>query len=72
MNKSGFLLLKTLDFVTSNGPLTKASLKPALDLDTLLISDANPTFTAFCHDEGCSHDIVNLSKGQPVNERLKR
>jgi transposase-like protein len=60
-----------LDFVTGNGPLTKprltATLKPALDADTLLVSDANPTYTAFCHAEGISHEVVNLSQGQRVN-----
>ena len=60
-----------LDFVTGNGPLTKtrlsAVLKPVLDSDALLVSDANPSYTAFCHDEGFSHEIVNLSQGQRVN-----
>jgi transposase-like protein len=62
---------QTLDFVTGNGPLTKtrlsAALKPVLDSDALLVSDANPSYTAFCHDEGFSHEIVNLSQGQRVN-----
>jgi hypothetical protein len=38
-----------------------------LDSDVLLVSDANPSYTAFCHDEGFSHEIVNLSQGQRVN-----
>lgn len=62
---------QTLDFVTGNGPLTKtrltASLKPVLDADALLVSDANPTYTAFCQAEGFSHEVVNLSQGQRVN-----
>ena len=62
---------QTLDFVTGNGPLTKiclsALLKLVLDSDALLVSDANPSYTAFCHDEGFSHEIVNLSQGQRVN-----
>lgn len=62
---------QTLDFVTGNGPLTKArlttSLKPVLDADALLVSDANPSYTAFCQAEGFSHEIVNLSQGQRVN-----
>jgi transposase-like protein len=62
---------QTLDFVTGNGQLTEskltAALKPALDADALLVSDANPTYTAFCHAEGISHQIVNLSQGQRVN-----
>lgn len=62
---------QTLDFVTGNGPLTKTlltdSLKPVLDADALLVSDANPTYTAFCHAEGISHEIVNISQGQRVN-----
>ena len=62
---------QTLDFVTGNGPLTKtlltASLKSPLDADALLVSDANPTYTAFCEAEGFSHEVVNLSQGQRVN-----
>ena len=62
---------QTLDFVTGNGPLTKAlltaSLKSPLDTDALLVSDANPTYTAFCDAEGFSHEVVNLSQGQRVN-----
>ncbi len=62
---------QTLDFVTGNGPLTKALLttvlKPVLEADALLVSDANPTYTAFCQAEGVSHEIVNLSQGQRVN-----
>jgi len=62
---------QTLDFVTGKGPLTKplltTSLKPVLDVDALLVSDANPTYMAFCHAEGISHEVVNLSQGQRVN-----
>jgi transposase-like protein len=62
---------QTLDFVTGKGPLTeprlRAALKPALDADALLVSDANPTYTAFCQAEEISHEIVNLSQGQRVN-----
>ena len=40
-------------------PLTKTRqsevLKPALDSDALLVSDANPTYTA-----GFSHDIIKV------------
>jgi transposase-like protein len=61
---------QTLDFVTGNGPLTKllltSSLKPVLDVDALLISDANPTYKAFCYAEGFSHETVNLSQGQRI------
>ena len=61
---------QTLDFVTGNGALTKMSLtnvlKPVLDTDALLVSDANPSYAAFCHDEGFSHEVVNLSQGQRV------
>jgi transposase-like protein len=62
---------QTLDFVTGNGALTKdrltAALKPKLATDALLVSDANPTYTAFCDAEGFSHEIVNLSQGQRIN-----
>lgn len=61
---------QTLDFVTGNGSLTKtlltAALKRVLDSDALLVSDANPTYTAFCHAEGISHEVVNLSQGLRV------
>jgi transposase-like protein len=62
---------QTLDFVMGTGALSKReltdALKPALDADVLLVSDANPTYDAFCHSENISHEIVNLSKGQRVN-----
>jgi transposase-like protein len=64
---------QTLDFVTGNGPLTEtrltAALKSALDVDALLVSDANPAYTAFCQAEGVSHEVVNLnlSQGLRVN-----
>jgi hypothetical protein len=32
-----------------------------------LVSDANPTYAAFCQSEGISHEVVNLSKGLRVN-----
>lgn len=61
---------QTLDFVIGNGPLTKkllgAALKPTLDTDALLVSDANPTYKTFCMTEGISHEVVNLSQGQRV------
>ena len=62
---------QTRDFVAGNGPLTKsrltAALKPVLDVDVLLVNDANPTYSAFCHAEGISHEVVNLSQGHRVN-----
>lgn len=62
---------QTVDFVIGTGALEKpkltAVLKPLLDNDVLLVSDANPTYSAFCHAEGISHEVVNLSKGQRVN-----
>jgi transposase-like protein len=61
---------QTLDFVMGNGALTKgrltAALKPKLAADALLVSDANPTYTAFCDAEGFSHETVNLSQGQRI------
>lgn len=62
---------QTVDFVIGTGALEKpeltAALKPLLDTDVLLVSDANPTYSAFCQSEGISHEVVNLSKGQRVN-----
>jgi len=61
---------QTLDFVVGTGSLTKnrltTALKPVLDVDVLLVSDANPTYTAFCETEGISHEVVNLSQHQRV------
>jgi transposase-like protein len=61
---------QTVDFVIGTGALNKRqlsdSLKPVLDADVLLVSDANPTYSAFCQSEGISHEVVNLSKGQRV------
>lgn len=62
---------QTLDFVIGSWPLTKArltaALKSALDGDTLMISDSNPTYAAFCADEKISHEAINLSHGQRVH-----
>ncbi len=61
---------QTLDFVTGKGPMTKTiltrHLKPSLDPDTLLISDSNPTYNAFCKAENITHQAINLSQGQRV------
>lgn len=61
---------QTLDFVMGNGALTKArltaALKPELAADALLVSDANPAYTAFCDAQGFSHETVNLSQGQRI------
>jgi transposase-like protein len=61
---------QTVDFVIGTGALSKfqltAVLKPVLDADVLLVSDANPTYAAFCQSEDISHESVNLSKGQRV------
>ena len=61
---------QTVDFVTGYGAITKKllteHLKPILDPDALLVSDSNPTYNAFCHSEGISHEAVNISQGQRV------
>ncbi len=61
---------QTVDFVTGNGPITKAILsdylKPLLDSDALLVSDSNPTYEAFCKAENITHEAINLSQGQRV------
>lgn len=60
----------TLDFVTGNGPITKAQLRdclpPVLDEDTLLVSDANATYHSFAAEAGICHEAVNLSAGLRV------
>jgi hypothetical protein len=43
------------------------ALQSVLARDVLVVTDANPTYTAFCHAEGFSHQVVNLSQGQRVN-----
>lgn len=61
---------QTLAEVTGKGPVTKAQLtdhlKPVLDADAVLVSDANVTYSAFCETEHITHVAVNLSKGQRV------
>jgi transposase-like protein len=63
---------QTVDFVTGNGPISKAILdtylKPVLDQDALLVSDGNPTYGAFCKAEKVSHEIINMSQGQRVTK----
>jgi len=62
---------QTLDFVIGTDALSKLeltdALKPMLNADVLLVSDANPTDKAFCHSENISHEVVNLGKGQRIN-----
>jgi transposase-like protein len=58
---------RTLDFVTGRGQLTKASLhqclRPMLDPDILLVTDANAAYRAFAREAGLSHEAVNLRAG---------
>ena len=61
---------QTIDFVTGNGPISKTTLvsclKPVLDADALLVSDANPTYGAFCKAEKVSHEIINMTQGSGI------
>jgi transposase-like protein len=61
---------KTLDFVTGNGPVTKAQLHhhllPVLDRDVLLVTDANAAYRYFSREAGISHQYVNLRSGERV------
>lgn len=61
---------QTLDFVTGNGPVTKAQLHehlpPVLDPDVLLVTDANAAYRYFAHEAGFSHEAVNLRAGVRV------
>lgn len=61
---------QTLDFVTGKGPVTKAQLHSCLpkvlDTDSLLVSDANPTYHAFAREVDLTHEAVNLSLGVRV------
>jgi len=54
--------------IIGKGPITKVALatylKPVIDSDTLLVSDGNPIYSAFCKSENISHEAVNLSQGQ--------
>jgi len=43
-----------------------ANLKPVLDFDALLVSDGNPTYTAFCKAENISHESISLRQKQRV------
>jgi transposase-like protein len=61
---------QTLDFVTGNGPVTKAQLKrclpPVIDPDVLLVSDSNAAYRYFAKDMGISHQAINLKAGVRV------
>ncbi len=61
---------QTLVEVTGKGAMSKAQLtehsKPVLNTDAVLISDSNPTYSAFCKTEHITHVAVNLSKGQRI------
>ncbi|MTW06374.1 IS1595 family transposase, partial [Pseudoduganella ginsengisoli] len=65
---------RTLDYVTGRGPLTKTSLhrclRPALDPDILLVTDANAAYRAFAREAGLSHEAVNLRAGVRVRGAL--
>lgn len=62
---------QTLDFVTGNGPVTKAQLlrclPPVIEKDVLLVSDSNASYRYFARDAGISHQAVNLKAGVRVN-----
>ncbi|POZ52248.1 hypothetical protein AADEFJLK_01723 [Methylovulum psychrotolerans] len=53
----------TPDFVTGNGPLTKASLTEALK--PVLVSDGNPSYRAFCRTEGIRRVFEQHPKPSP-------
>ena len=61
---------RTLDFVTGRGALTKTALhqclRPALDPDILLVTDANAAYRAFAVEAGISHEAVNLRAGTRI------
>lgn len=61
---------KTIDFVTGNGPVTKAQLRqhllPSLDRDVLLVTDSNAAYRYFAREAGISHQAVNLRAGERV------
>ncbi|MRV71984.1 IS1595 family transposase [Duganella sp. FT92W] len=58
---------RTLDFVTGCGALTRTALhqclRPALDPDILLVTDANAAYRAFARESGITHEAVNLRAG---------
>jgi hypothetical protein len=60
----------TRDFVTGNGPVTKAQLHrclpPVLDEDVLLVSDSNAAYRYFALEAGITHQSVNLRAGVRV------
>lgn len=60
----------TLDFVTGNGPVTKAQLHrhllPTLERDVLLVTDSNAAYRYFAREAGISHQSVNLRAGERV------
>lgn len=61
---------QTRDFVTGNGPVTKAQLRrclpPVLDEDVLLVTDSNAAYRYFALEAGITHQSVNLRAGVRV------
>jgi hypothetical protein len=69
---------QTLGFVIGTGALSKLqltqALKPVLDDDVLMISDGNPPYAAFCHQENLSHEVATCEWGLPstICQRLSQ
>jgi len=59
---------QTVDAVTGRGTVSKVQLerhlRPFLDRDVLLVTDANPAYRAFARAHGIAHQAVNVSAGE--------
>jgi len=59
---------QTVDAVTGRGTVSKVQLerhlRPFLDRDVLLVTDANPAYRAFARVHGIAHQAVNVSAGE--------
>ncbi|MGF6274187.1 transposase-like protein [Massilia sp. UYP11] len=63
---------QTIDAVTGRGALKAAQLvrhlRPKLDPQALLVTDANAAYAAFARAHGVAHQAVNLSAGERVRK----
>jgi transposase-like protein len=58
---------QTLDWIAGKGPLTRAQLhehlRPRLERDVLLVTDAHAAYRAFAREADITHEAVNLQAG---------
>jgi hypothetical protein len=65
---------QTIDFIAGRGALRAAALhqqlKPKLQTDVILVSDAHAAYRTFAREAGIAHEAVNLRQGVRVRRQF--